>query len=97
MSYGYEDYKKDIIDKRQGKRATVNLSTRSMRRRVKRKETQPKRVRIRAILRKATKNQDKIILLEKENNILKGRQIEIEANIQKIQEQIDKWLTEENG
>lgn len=93
----YEDYKTEIIDKRQGKRATVDLSTRSLRRRVSRKETQPKKVRIRRILALATKNMDKIIILEKENNILKGRQIEMEADIKKMKEQIDKWLKEENG
>lgn len=88
MSYNYEVYKKEIIDERQKKRATVNLSSRAMRRRVSRKETQPKRVRIRRILAIATKNKNKNILLEKEINILKGRQIEIEADLVKMKEHI---------
>ena len=92
----YEDYKAEIIDKRQSKRPTINLSTRSMRRRVNRKETQPKKIRIRRLLTLTTKNKNQIILLEKENNILKGRQIEMEADIKKMKEQIDKWLKEEN-
>ncbi|KKK66585.1 hypothetical protein LCGC14_2962620 [marine sediment metagenome] len=94
--YNYENYKREIIDKRQGKRATVDLSTRSLRRRVSRKETQPKKVRLRRILALATKNKDQIIVLNKENNILKGRQIEIEADVKKMKEQIDKWLKDEN-
>ncbi|KKM68121.1 hypothetical protein LCGC14_1464080 [marine sediment metagenome] len=96
MSYNYEVYKKEIIDERQKKRATVNLSSRAMRRRVSRKETQPKRVRIRRILAIATKNKNKNILLEKEINILKGRQIEIEADLVKMKEHIDRWVKEEN-
>ncbi len=92
----YEDYKAEIIDKRQSKRPTINFSTRSMRRRVNRKETQPKKIRIRRLLTLTTKNKNQIILLEKENNILKGRQIEMEADIKKMKEQIDKWLKEEN-
>ncbi len=95
MNQTYEDYKKDIIDKRQGKRAAVDLSTRSLRRRVSRKETQPKIIRIRRILRLATKNKDQVILLQKENNILKTRQIEMEADIKKIKEEIAKWLKDE--
>ena len=96
MSYNYKVYKKEIIDERQKKRATVNLSSRAMRRRVSRKETQPKRVRIRRILAIATKNKNKNILLEKEINILKGRQIEIEADLVKMKEHIDRWVKEEN-
>ncbi len=96
MSYNYEVYKKEIIDERQKKRATVNLSSRAMRRRVSRKETQPKRVRIRRILAIATKNKNKNILLEKEINILKGRQIEIEADLVKMKEHVDRWVKEEN-
>ena len=91
----YDDYKREIIDKRQGGRS-INLSTRSMRRKIKRKETQPKKVLYRALLKKATKNQNEIIMLNKEINVLKMRQVEIEADLVAMKEHVDRWVKEEN-
>lgn len=61
-----------------------------MRRRVKRKENQPRKVLFRTVLARATKNQNKIEALKKEIAILKQRQIQIEATI-------DRWLKEEKN
>ena len=83
----YEDYKKEIIDQRQSRRGS--FSTRSMRREIKRKETQPKKVLFRALLKKATKNQNEILMLNKEINVLKMQLIE-------MKEHIDRWVKEEN-
>jgi len=97
MSYNYDEYKREIIDERdKKKRTTVNLSSRSMRRRVSRKETQPKKIRIRRILTMTTKNKNQNILLEKEINVLKGRQIEMEADLKSIKEHVDRWVKDEN-
>lgn len=93
----YDEYKKRIVDERQKRRGIANLSTRSMRRRIKRKENQPKRVLFRTVLARATKNQNKIEALKKEIAILKMRQVEIEADIKTMKEYIDRWVREEES
>lgn len=95
----YDDYKKEVIDKRQAGRKLnpEDFSVRRLRRRLKRKDQQPRKVLFRQVLAKATKNFNQINLLKKELETLKMYNKEMEADIKTMKEHIDRWVKEENA